>query len=274
MRVKDIVSASKDGAKMNLNLKGKIALVGGASQGIGQAAAEELAALGARVILLSRSKDKLEQVAKGLSGSGHKILALDVSDRATLKSEVSHLLQEVGPIEILVCNTGGPKSGPIVNAAEEEFIAAFQNHVLVNNLLVQLLLPGMKERGYGRIVNVISTSVKIPIPGLGVSNTIRAAVANWAKSLSLEVASFGVTVNNVLPGYTETPRLDVIRKATADRLHSSEQAVSEDWLKATPAGRFGKPSEIAAGVAFLCSPAAAFINGINLPIDGGRTGSL
>lgn len=274
MCVKDIVSASKDGAKMNLNLKGKTALVGGASQGIGQAVAEELAALGARVILLSRGKEKLEQVAKGLSGSGHKVLALDVSDRVALKTEVTNLLKEVGPIEILICNTGGPKSGPIVNAVEDEFISAFQNHVLVNNLLVQLVLPGMKQRGFGRVVNVISTSVKIPIPGLGVSNTIRAAVANWAKTLSLEVASFGITVNNVLPGYTETPRLDSLRKATADRLQKSEQAVSEDWLKTIPAGRFGKPQEIAAGVAFLCSPAAAFINGVNLPIDGGRTGSL
>ncbi len=259
---------------MELNLKGKTALVGGASQGIGKATAEEFARRGARVILLARSEDKLQKIAKEIEGTGHRVLALDVVDRPRLQAELSRLLKETGPIEILVCNSGGPKGGPIAEAREEEFLSAFQNHVLANSLMAQTLLPGMKERGYGRIINIISTSVKVPIPGLGVSNTIRAAVASWAKTLSLEVAAHGITVNNVLPGYTETPRLEALLKAAAEKLKKSEAEVAAEWKRATPAGRFGRPEETAAAIAFLASPAAGYINGINLPVDGGRTGSL
>ena len=190
---------------INIELTGKTALVCGASKGIGRATAFQLAQQGANVVLLARSKDILVRMVKELPGSGsHHFLAVDISHRDLLKFSVESFIDKHGPIHILVNNSGGPKGGPITDASSEEFLNAFQNHLLVNSLLTQLLLPGMKKSSYGRIINIISTSVKVPIQNLGVSNTIRAAVANWAKTLSLEVATLGITVNNVLPGYTST----------------------------------------------------------------------
>jgi 3-oxoacyl-[acyl-carrier protein] reductase len=260
--------------EMDISLSGKTALVGGASQGIGEATVRAFAQAGARVILMARSEDRLQKIASNLPGKDHRVLAVDVGDRGLLKQKVSSLVQELGAIHILVCNSGGPKGGPIVDATEEQFLSGFQNHVLVNSLLTQLLLPGMKKSSYGRILNIISTSVKIPIAGLGVSNTIRAAVANWAKTLSLEVAPFGVTVNNVLPGYTQTPRLAALLAAAAERQDKTLEEVSREWMKSIPLGRFAEASEVANALAFLASPAAAYITGVNLPVDGGRTGSL
>lgn len=258
-----------------LDLAGRTALVCGASQGIGAATAGLLAAQGARVIALARSQEALRSVVEGLPGEGHQILVCDVTDRALLKEKISTEIQAAGgAIEILVNNSGGPKGGPILEANEEEFAHAFSQHLLVNQLLAQLLVPGMKVRGYGRILNVISTSVKIPIPGLGVSNTVRWAVASWAKTLALEVAPYGITVNSVLPGYTRTQRLAALIKANADKRGVSEAVVTEEWIGATPARRFGEAEEVAAAIAFLASPAAAFITGVALPVDGGRTGSL
>jgi 3-oxoacyl-[acyl-carrier protein] reductase len=269
----------KVGIKMNINLKGKRALVCGASQGIGEAIAYELASLGAEIILLARSQDKLEKIraqlpeGKGLTGLNHQILTLDLRDRSKLAEELK-LLQKNGPIEILVNNSGGPKAGSLLEANEKDFLEGFENHILAASLIVNHLLPGMREQKYGRIINIISTSVKVPIANLGVSNTIRAAMANWAKTLATEVAPFGVTVNNVLPGYTATPRLDALAKAAADRQGKTEEDIKNMWRASTPLGRFAAPAEIAAAVAFLASPAAAFITGINLPVDGGRTPCL
>jgi 3-oxoacyl-[acyl-carrier protein] reductase len=161
-----------------------------------------------------------------------------------------------------------------MDAKDEEFIAAFQSHVIAAQTLARLCVPGMKTAGFGRIINIISTSVKVPIPNLGVSNTVRAAVANWSKTLSLELGSFGITVNNVLPGFTKTPRLEYLRKASSEKMKISEDEVDKMWRAYSPAGRHAEPSEIAAAILFLASPMASYINGINLPVDGGRTQSL
>lgn len=258
---------------MDLNLKNKRALVCGASQGIGEAIVRELAQLGAQVILLARSEDKLIEICKQLPENNHKVLAIDLLDRQKLATQLDHHLQS-GPIEILVNNSGGPKAGSLLQATDEEFLNGFQNHILSASLIVKKLIPGMQMQKYGRIINIISTSVKAPIANLGVSNTIRGAMASWSKSLSNEVAIHGITVNNVLPGYTETPRLEALAQAQADRQKKSVDDIKQQWRAVTPAGRFASPQEIAQAVAFLASPSAAFINGINLPVDGGRTPSL
>lgn len=272
---------------MDFLLQNKRALVCGASQGIGAACALRLAEHGAQVTLLARNEDKLKKIIADLpvirasqlgatpKNNGHDYLVVDFENLADLKNKVAVKMRDVGSgFDILICNTGGPKSGPLLEAEPSEFIRAFEMHVLVNSYLAQTLVPEMKKNKYGRIINIISTSVKAPILNLGVSNTIRGAVANWSKTLSLEVASFGITVNNVLPGYTETPRLALLAKAAAQRRGVSEVDIQKEWLKQIPAGRFGQSSEIANAVAFLASPLASYINGINLPVDGGRTPSL
>ena len=254
-------------------LAGRTALVCGASAGIGKATAVALASLGARVIALARTEAALKEVVAGLPGEGHRALACDLNDHARLTELLKKELERA-PIEILVNNSAGPKGGPIVEAKPEEFTLAFTQHILTAQLLAQLLTPGMRDRGYGRIVNVISTSVRVPIPNLGVSNTIRGAMASWAKTMSLELGPHKITVNSVLPGYTETERLSTLLQGTATRLGKTPEAVADEWKGATPARRFGKPEEIAAAVAFLASPLAGFINGVVLPVDGGRTGSI
>ncbi len=263
---------------LNLGLKGKTALVGGSSQGIGRASAMALAGLGANVILMARNAASLEEVKKELDttiGQHHFIVTADMGQPHVMIEEVKKFLQtNKATVHILVNNTGGPTPGPINEAKTEDFETAFQQHLIANHLLAQALLPGMKEAGYGRIINIISTSVKIPLPNLGVSNTIRAAVANWSKTLSNEVAKFGITVNNVLPGATYTNRLKSIIQNRASKNNIENKSIEEDMLHEIPAGRFGTAEEIANAVAFLASPAASYINGINLPVDGGRTGSL
>lgn len=260
----------------NLSLEGKTALVCGASQGIGAAAAAELAALGARVILLARNVEKLNMVSHTLTKNSkeHICLPLDLSQIEDLRDKVQALLEQIGPIEVLICNSGGPKGGPLLESNEESFLNAFRAHVLASNTLAYLLVPGMKERGYGRIINVISTSVKMPIANLGVSNTIRAAVASWSKTLSSELGPYNITVNNVLPGYTATDRLQSLMQATALRINGSIEDVEQKWKDSVPLRRFADSRETAQAIAFLASPAASYINGVNLPVDGGRTGCL
>jgi 3-oxoacyl-[acyl-carrier protein] reductase len=262
---------------MDMDLTGKHAVICGASKGIGLAAAKEIALLGANVTLVARKEDALNAAVKTLDASKkqkHAILVADFTDPAGLKNKIDAHIKAHGAAHILVNNTGGPPAGSAQEATLEQFEAAFSQHLLCNHVLVQALLPGMKQEKYGRIINIISTSVKAPIKGLGVSNTIRAAVANWAKTLSMEVAAFGITVNNVLPGATDTDRLDEIfagRAAKSGKSKDDEIAAEKLHI---PAARFAKPEELGAAVAFLASPAAAYINGINLPVDGGRTGSL
>lgn len=258
---------------MDLRLDNRHALVCGASQGIGLATARELAALGARVTVLARRGERLEEVVAGLPGTGHRWVAADTADTPALAAAASALAAEA-PVHILVNNSGGPPPGPLHQADPSALEAAMRQHVVACQVLVQALLPGMREGGYGRIVNVISTSVKEPIPGLGVSNTARWAVAAWAKTLAGELGPAGITVNNVLPGYTDTPRIEQIIRTGAQRSGRPEQAVFEEMVANVPLRRFARPEETAAAVAFLCSPAAAYITGVNLPVDGGRTRSL
>ena len=223
--------------------------------------------------MLARSEDKLIEVSKNLKGKVSYI-AIDIADKVLLREKVSEKIKEFGSIDILINNTGGPKAGLISEAPEDDFINAFNNHLLVNSLLAQLVLPNMKANNFGRIINIISTSVKIPINNLGVSNTIRAAVASWAKTLSNEVAQYGITVNNVLPGYTDTERLGVLMANASQKSGKSLKETEKDWINLVPAKRFAEPKEIAYAVAFLASDMAGYINGINLPVDGGRTGTL
>jgi len=261
---------------MNLSLKGKTALVCGSTQGIGKAAAIELALLGASCVLMARDEKKLAEAIKDLdtsSGQKHQFIAADFQHPHEVK-EKAEAFAKTNTIHILVNNTGGPNSGPILKADIEEFRIAFNNHLICNHILMQAVIEGMKKEKFGRIINIISTSVKVPLKNLGVSNTIRAAVANWSKTLSNEVAPFGITVNNVLPGATKTQRLQSIIQNKADKTGETVDALSEDMLREIPMGRFADASEVAAAVAFLASPAAGYITGINVPVDGGRTGSL
>ena len=261
--------------KPQVDLKGQWALVGGASQGIGQATARVLAAAGARVILMSRRLDMLELTRNSLPDpQNHRSFVLDLERLEDVSTHLARFVAEIGPIGIWVNTTGGPKAGPLAEASTDEMERAFRGHVLASQVILRTLLPGMKQLKYGRIINVLSTSVKIPLPGLGVSNLIRAAMASWAKTLATELGPFGITVNNILPGYTETPRLDSLISGTAQRLGKSEAEVKQDWIDSVPARRLGDPVETAQAIAFLASPLAGYISGVQLPVDGGRTGSL
>lgn len=261
---------------MNLDLIGRTALVCGSTQGLGYASAVQLALLGCSVILMARNEEKLQEVVKTLDtskGQGHHYLVADFTDTTQVKNVIDGFVQQ-NTIHILVNNTGGPAGGPALTAKADEFLAAFNNHLINNHQLTQAVMPGMKTAGFGRIVNIISTSVKIPIAGLGVSNTIRGAVASWAKTLATELGPFGITVNNVLPGFTKTSRAEYVISNKAKNTGASEDDVLAGFVAEIPAGRIGLPEEFGAAVAFLCSPAAGYINGINLPVDGGRLGCL
>ncbi len=262
---------------MDIDLRGKSAIVGGASRGIGRAAARELALCGASVTLMARSADGLKEVLGTLNtskGQRHLFLTADAADTAALKKSVRAHVAEHGPFHILINNSGGPPAGPVHTATEDAFIAAFAQHLLGAHVMMQAVLDGMKAAKYGRIVNIISTSVKQPLKGLGVSNTVRGAVANWAKTLAGEVAGFGITVNNILPGATDTDRLAEIIAGKAAKLGRTEDDIIAEEKSHIPAGRFGTPEELAQAIAFLCGPAASYINGVNLPVDGGRTQCL
>jgi 3-oxoacyl-[acyl-carrier protein] reductase len=254
-------------------MTGKHALVCGASKGIGQACAIELARAGARVTMLARSQANLEATMKSLKewGQGHRPVVCDVSDL----NQVRAALPEIGrDVDILVCNSGGPNPGPLLNAETSALEEAFSQHVLANLILVQAFVPHMQTQRFGRIINIISTSVKIPLPGLGVSNTVRGAVASWAKTLANELGPHGITVNNILPGFTRTQRLEQILVNTMQKTGKSREEVEQGFLKDVPAGRFAEAQELAHACLFLASKEASYINGINLPVDGGRTGCL
>jgi len=262
---------------MNLDLKNKRAIVCGSTQGIGKAVAIELAAMGANVTLIARNEQALKTTKAELSDNGsqlHSYICADFSEPQKLKELVEQFIQRSGFVNILINNTGGPPSGPITNAKTDEFLSAFNTHLICNHVLTQACMEGMKQSGYGRVINVISTSVKQALPNLGVSNTIRAAVGNWAKTMANELGKFGITVNNVLPGATATQRLATIIENKALKTNVNNDEVKQEMLHEIPLGRFADASEVANAIAFLASPAAAYINGINLPVDGGRTSSL
>ncbi|MEZ0260521.1 MAG: SDR family oxidoreductase [Alphaproteobacteria bacterium] len=262
---------------MDLDLTGKRAIVCGASKGIGRAAALELAALGATVTLVARSEAGLKEVHSLLPRAGgqeHQYIVADFIDPDEVSVKIKKHLQQFGAHHILVNNTGGPPPATALASSINDYAAIFTQHVLVSQILVQAVVQGMKDAKYGRIINVLSTSVKQPVKGLGVSNTIRGAMAQWAKTLAGELGPFGITVNNVLPGATDTGRMKEIIEGKAQKSGKSESDVKAEEIAAIPAGRFAQPEELGAAIAFLASPAAGYINGINLPVDGGRTGGL
>ena len=261
---------------MNLDLNGKNAVVCGSTQGIGLAVAKELSSMGANVTLVARNQEKLEAAKAELSDNGnqnHSYIQADFSNPDDLKSKIEAHTTKTN-VNILVNNTGGPAGGPANMAHLEEFTSAFTNHLMCNHILMQAVKEGMKDSGYGRIINIISTSVKAPLPNLGVSNTIRGAVANWSKTLANELGAFGITVNNVLPGATKTVRLSSIIENKADKTGKTIEDVEKGMLNEIPMKRFAQAEEIANAVAFLASPAGGYINGVNVPVDGGRTASL
>ncbi|MBM4187679.1 MAG: SDR family oxidoreductase [Gemmatimonadetes bacterium] len=256
-------------------LTNKTALVCGSTSGIGRASAEALATAGARLLLLSRDAGRLATAARALPGSAaHSTLVADLDDPAAAAGAVARWIGANGPVHILVNNTGGPPGGPIATAQPEAFVAAFRQHLLANHLLAQAVIPGMRAAGYGRIINIVSTSVKQPLPGLGVSNTTRGAVASWAKTLAGELGRDGITVNNVLPGATQTGRLDQVIANRAAATGRSVAEITDEMVREIPLGRIGTPAEIAAAVLFLASPAASYITGVSLPVDGGRITAL
>jgi 3-oxoacyl-[acyl-carrier protein] reductase len=260
---------------MDLKLNNKYALVCGSTAGIGKSTAISLAEEGAIVTLLARNEEKLKAVLAQLpQPEKHSYIVADFSNPNELKSTVEAFIKTHHAFHIVINNTGGPRSGTILSATLDEFENAFTNHLKCNHVLVQATIPFMKSEGFGRIINVISTSVKEPIPGLGVSNTIRGAVGNWSKTLAGEVAEFGITVNNVLPGFTETERLTEIINIKAKAESKKIEEMAEIMKHYTPAKRFAQPEELSDAITFLASERAAYINGINLPVDGGRTKSL
>jgi 3-oxoacyl-[acyl-carrier protein] reductase len=261
---------------MNLSLDGKTAVVCGSTQGIGLAIAEELALLGAKCILAARNENALQDVLPKLDTSNrqlHSYAVADFNDPSKVKAVIEEIVQ-ANTVHILINNTGGPPAGPIATAVTEEFEIAFNQHLICNHILATAVVPGMKAAGYGRIINIISTSVKIPLKNLGVSNTIRGAVASWAKTMANELGQFNITVNNVLPGFTRTQRLATIVTNTATKKQAAEDEVEKEMHEEVPMKRFAEPSEVANVAAFLASPAASYVNGVSIPVDGGRTGSI
>ena len=259
---------------MPLNLSGKTAVVCGSTQGIGWAAASHLAGLGARIVLLARNEQRLKEAHAKLPGKvDHGFAVADFSKPSNVQEAIKRIVEKE-PIHILVNNTGGPAGGPIVDAEIDAFRNTFEQHLVCNQILAQAVLPGMKSAGYGRIINVISTSVKQPLPNLGVSNTIRGAVASWAKTWANEVGVHGITVNNVLPGATNTARLDQIIENKSTKTNTSSAEIRQQMANAVPMKRTGNPEEVGRAIAFLASPSASYISGVNLPVDGGRTSSL
>jgi 3-oxoacyl-[acyl-carrier protein] reductase len=261
---------------MNLSLEGKFAVICGSTQGIGLAIAEELALLGANCTLIARNEDALKEAVHNLDialRQQHGYLVADFSKPDELKKVIEKHAAKI-PVHILINNSGGPAAGPIIEATEEAFLTTFNQHLICNHILTKAVVTSMKREGYGRIINVISTSVKIPLKNLGVSNTIRGAVASWAKSMANELGQFNITVNNVLPGFTSTQRLSTIIEGTAKRGNVLVDIVEKNMKEEVPMKRFADASEVAAVAAFLASPAASYVNGVSIPVDGGRTGSI
>ena len=261
---------------MNLSLEEKNAIICGSTQGIGLAIAEELALLGANCTLVARNEEALQNAVQKLDTQlrqQHGYLVADFSKPDEVKNVIQKHVEK-NTVHILINNSGGPAAGLIIDATEEAFLNTFNQHLICNHILTQAVVPSMKKEGYGRIVNIISTSVKIPLKNLGVSNTIRGAVASWAKSMENELGQFNITVNNVLPGFTATNRLSTLIDNIAKKGNTVVEIVEKNMMDEVPMKRFADASEIASVAAFLASPAASYVNGVSIPVDGGRTGSI
>jgi len=261
---------------MNLSLKEKNAVICGSTQGIGLAIAKELALLGANCTLIARNEETLKKVIPDLDtslGQHHGFHIADFSKpddvRTMIEEHVKH-----HAVHILVNNTGGPPAGMIMDAKEEDFLKAFNQHLICNHILTKAVVPSMKKEGYGRIINIISTTVRIPLKNLGVSNTIRGAVASWAKTMANELGPFNITVNNLLPGNISTQRLASLIGTNAKNANTDADKVEQSMKNEIPMKRFGEPAEIAAVAAFLASPAGSYVSGVSIPVDGGKTGSI
>ena len=236
-----------------------------------------MAKQGIKIVLVARNKEKLKQVAAELeliSGISNDVVIADFSQPQVVEQAIKQWVSKGNTAQILINNTGGPKGGAISTAPVSEFLDAFNQHLVCNHIMATALIPSMKAAKTGRIINIISTSVKQPLPNLGVSNTIRGAVANWSKTLANELGQFNITVNNVLPGATMTSRLQILAQTKADALGLDVNDVFQEMAQESPMKRLAEPHEIAAAVAFLASDDASYINGINVPVDGGRTKSL
>jgi 3-oxoacyl-[acyl-carrier protein] reductase len=261
---------------MDLSLRNKTAIVCGSTQGIGLATAIELAGLGASCVLMARNEVSLKKAIEQLDTSNaqeHRYLVADFDQPGTVKEAIERFMQ-TNAVHILINNSGGPASGPVAEAREEDFINTFNRHLICNHILTKAVVPSMKKEGYGRIINIISTSVKVPLPNLGVSNTIRGAVASWGKTMANELGQFSITVNNILPGATKTQRLETIISNNAGKKNIAVEEVEKEMMKEIPMKRFAEPRELANVVAFLASPAASYVNGVSIPVDGGRTGAI
>lgn len=262
---------------MEINLTNRNALVLGASAGLGLAIAEQFAECGANLLLVARSEDKLQKTIHKFREKYNRhfdYLAIDISNLEILRSQLSNKLEQFGNFSIVVNNSGGPPAGFASNAAIEDFESAFRTQLYPFHIVLELVKPGMIEQFYGRIINITSIGAKQPIPNLGVSNTLRGAVTSWAKTLSRELAPYGITVNNLLPGFILTERLLSLIDTEAKRKGISFDAEMQFLQSQVPVGRIGKPEEIAYAAAFLASEYAAYINGINFPVDGGFLSSV
>jgi 3-oxoacyl-[acyl-carrier protein] reductase len=262
---------------VDLGLKGKVALVAASSKGLGRAVAEELAAEGAHLVMCARGKDTLDKTAESIrQKSGAKVVAVaaDVSDPRDAARVVKAAFDQFGRVDILVTNSGGPPSGPFESFTSDTWDAATRLLLKSAVELTRSVLPGMKERRWGRILNVTSIAAKQPIEGLMLSNSIRAAVIGFARTLANEVAPFGVTVNNLLPGYTRTDRVQELARAAGAKTGGSNTDIVSKWEKEIPMGRLGEPREFAALAAFLASERASYITGSSIAVDGGWIRSL
>jgi 3-oxoacyl-[acyl-carrier protein] reductase len=261
---------------MNLSLKNKTALVGGSTQGIGKAIAKQLSENGANVVLLARNEAKLIETLsklKNTEGVTHKYIVADFSAFDNFKKTIADFFKE-NTVDIVINNTGGPPAGAAMDKSLDDFQRTFDMHLLANHFLAQHAVEGMKRNGWGRIINILSSTIKQPKTNMVLSNSIRAAVANWAKTLASELAPFGITVNNVLPGYIATERLTELNLFKSSSSKKDLADIEKEMLAEIPIGRLGKPEEMAYAVAFLCSHMADYITGINLPVDGGVLKSL
>ena len=262
---------------MNLSLKHKHAFVCGSTDGIGKASALLMAKYGCEITLIARNQEKLDSTLSELAQNddqNHSTVCADFDDPGMLKEKVNSQISTLGkPVDILVNNSGGPHGGALIEAEEDEFRIAFERLLICNHIMAKAVVPGMKEQGSGRIINIISTSVRQVIPGLGVSNTIRGSVAQWGKTLAIELGEYGICVNNILPGYTATARLQDLADSKAETMGVTPDQIRDDWAKNTSLKRLGTPDEIASSVAFLASDAAGYVSGHNLSVDGGRFGA-